>query len=1221
MRAAAIAGSHQPHASGPSTPVSAMHFKSKPAHLPSQRAPLYENSHYAHHEAPRSRAHQVLGRPHEEPTHPPMPDMQHSNAGAFHAAAHPYSSQGSGTSLGNTGPVHSSVAPIQSHVNPYMTASKIHREQGDHLHHHHHAPIDHHLHGHAHAQTGHVKKLTNRQMKKAAKRERRASISREALPRRLSVIDTLRTAFGGRPADSTPDLHLDEFFVEPTSTSSQSSAGSALNGIRSIVGAALHVPSMVAHALYDDAEHQVHAASSFGHGHSAHAGHRHQHGHSKAVTLKRPSTDLSLYPEEEPNYPRGDRSKHENPSHPRSYMNVIEIPYHLEDHDGHHGWHSSGHRGLHASALYPHTSLGAHATHDLRGSRPRASSHAATAPMHIPQASTPTGYGGHDNSDDHGYHHLSGRLFRHDQPQLRQHEPEHRQHDQQHVSHLSAQTHASTPQHGAKRSRPITPQPSRSPVHGSSAYSHPRQQSQHQHHYISAHMTKTHEGFYPEESPYYSRGEVSHHENPDHPNSVMNVVELPFGSSFASSGRAAPHRGHHAPHSGLSALYVPHGHQQHAHSTWGQHSAPLSHQQPREHSYNHSKAVALKKPRSKLGMYPEEDGSYPRSDARRAHENPAHPSHMIDAHEVQLRASDMHSHHDLHPTIIESAAELAESAAENAAIMAENAAENAAIVAEAAAGSAAIIAGSAAHAIASGVEGVRHMIGNMHLENIHLSDMAAYLPDHLPDMTGYLPDHLPHLVDIMPEAQHQSERPAPRPRSASVRASIPISHAPAPVRAMQIPMQSSSRNSYAPRGESYHGQHEHSRIPAHAPSSTPRAVPVHVDSSIHRGDAYYGQPGRTASHSHPTAARARAIPAKATLHLGQHHLRDLSSSASEHPDDLHHTHTVQGPRSSAANIILNRKLQPVSVLPPGSEVSLHTDHMPHIQRQSSSSASTAAAAHHHSHGSPGSGSGSATGSGHRAHHPSPSTANAGPSAYAQAANAASRIYAGAPSAYGHADLQHHDAHPSRSSSGYLPSSQSQSDSHTPSTQYQQQRHHDAYPSTSSSSNYATQSHAPQPQHHSQSQHQQQPTGYSTTTTSRKTTTTTGAQPTGGVGTSVPKNIRAPIPIHASVQNSAVKAPGGYTTSTTRQASGQQYPGIAESTIRPTAIETPAGYDGPAPQVHDGERVIWVKKTLTTQEFYDDDAGTKTNMSSNKLDEFGIPHQQQQGQQQRGGPAQ
>ncbi|KAG0253094.1 hypothetical protein BG011_006577 [Mortierella polycephala] len=132
---------------------------------------------------------------------------------------------------------------------------------------------------------------------------------------------------------SMPDLKLNELFVEQPQESRTVHHASivedvlivGLGGIRNFVGAAMHMPAMVAHALHHDKEEHPHTDVSSHPQISAMQHSTHTPEHSKAAMLKRPSVDLSLYPEEESSYPRGDTSHHENPAHPKSVMNVTEI--------------------------------------------------------------------------------------------------------------------------------------------------------------------------------------------------------------------------------------------------------------------------------------------------------------------------------------------------------------------------------------------------------------------------------------------------------------------------------------------------------------------------------------------------------------------------------------------------------------------------------------------------------------------------------------------------------------------------------------------------------------------------------------------------------------------------------------------------------------------------------------------------------------------------------
>ncbi|KAI8599273.1 hypothetical protein EDD21DRAFT_445501, partial [Dissophora ornata] len=108
----------------------------------------------------------------------------------------------------------------------------------------------------------------------------------------------------------------------------------------------------------------------------------HRQIHSNAAMLKSPILDPSLFPEEQPTYPRGDSPVHENPAHPDSMMDVMEIPYHHR---------STHHRHAHGAA----TTL----KHSAHGSLPPM---AAASPMHLPhrnigQTDTIVGRDEHDS--------------------------------------------------------------------------------------------------------------------------------------------------------------------------------------------------------------------------------------------------------------------------------------------------------------------------------------------------------------------------------------------------------------------------------------------------------------------------------------------------------------------------------------------------------------------------------------------------------------------------------------------------------------------------------------------------------------------------------------------------------------------------------------------------------------------------------------------------------
>ncbi|KAG0325433.1 hypothetical protein BG000_001820 [Podila horticola] len=183
-----------------------------------------------------------------------------------------------------------------------------------------------------------------KRQRKDARREMKSTLDRnphQTLRHRLSVLETMRTAMSGVRTDLIEDMKLNELFAEPASWSAGHDRSSpstvdagvlaSLGGIRHFPDAALSVPAMVAHSIHVDGQQDTE------HSTVVHHSQNHSHDHSKAVTLKTLHSgrvDLSLYPEEEPNYPRDsnsqDPSMHENPAQPNNVAAcIIEMPYHL----------------------------------------------------------------------------------------------------------------------------------------------------------------------------------------------------------------------------------------------------------------------------------------------------------------------------------------------------------------------------------------------------------------------------------------------------------------------------------------------------------------------------------------------------------------------------------------------------------------------------------------------------------------------------------------------------------------------------------------------------------------------------------------------------------------------------------------------------------------------------------------------------------------------------
>ncbi|KAF8933313.1 hypothetical protein BGZ52_008060 [Haplosporangium bisporale] len=445
--------------------------------------------------------------------------------------------------------------------------------------------------------------------------------------------ETVRTALSGVRMDLIEDMKLNELFAEPIGWSS-SLEGSApatstaeavvlagLDGIRHLLDAALNVPARVAHALHvgDPQEEEEHVTVVH-HGQR----HHHSHGHSKAVTLKTSrsgSVDLSLYPEEEPNYPRDadsqDSTMHENPACPNSVSDfVIEMPYHPSRSGTHIVSHTSGNMRLgqgHHLAHHQHYHIQNHST---TPTRQHAHSDHHTQTIQSPIALSQSGH----QHVQQGYHGLSASLFRASSP----------------ASHSDRD-----PKENVGYSRADAYSSHRNPTHPDSVMdvvglplalaSMPSRSSPYHH------------GLYPEEDAGYPRTDAfSLHGNPPHPD-LHDVVELPYTSSSSSSSLSSAE---------LSTLE----------------------RSSKTHSYNHSKAAGLfRRPLSPLYLYSEEQSSYPRDVSHDVASNEydpraddaVHQSRVYapnpyilrkQVHEIQLDDEDQHAHHDVHSTLAESTA-------------------------------------------------------------------------------------------------------------------------------------------------------------------------------------------------------------------------------------------------------------------------------------------------------------------------------------------------------------------------------------------------------------------------------------------------------------------------------------------------------------------------------------------------------------------------------------
>ncbi|KAG0351513.1 hypothetical protein BG005_009000 [Podila minutissima] len=530
-----------------------------------------------------------------------------------------------------------------------------------------------------------------RRQRKDARREMKSTLDRspdQTLRRRLSVLETVRTALSGVRMDLVEDMKLNELFVEPAgwSTGHEGSAPSSragavvlagLGGIRYLLGAALNVPTMVAHALHADGQQETEHSTVIHRGQR----HHHSHGQSKAVTLKTSrsgSVDLSLYPEEEPNYPRDDGSHapgiQENPAHPTNVTDfVIEMPYHPPCPGTPKVSRESGNMRLahgHHLAHHPHYHIQKWSTTPTRLHTHVDHATASQAPAPRSQLD--------QNRTQRGYHNLSAALFRAASP---------------------VTSNGRYPEENAGYPRTDAYSLHRNPAHPDSVMDIVELPL------ASASMSSLsgpyHHGLYPEENAGYPRTDAfSLHRNPPHPN-LQDIVELPLSSSSSSSSSA-----------NLCTL-----------KHWPK---------AKTHSYNHSKAAGLHRPASPLYLYSEEQSSYPRDaihDVASAEYDPraddaVHQSrvyapnpyiHRHPVHEIQLDDEDQHAHHDAHPTLTE----------------------------------------SAAAAMSSGLGGFKAMLQNIHLPDVVVGTLLPDAHEYLQAVQHHAQEHQHEYQDHRPVLRHK----------------------------------------------------------------------------------------------------------------------------------------------------------------------------------------------------------------------------------------------------------------------------------------------------------------------------------------------------------------------------------------------------------------------------------------------------------------------------------
>ncbi|KAF9336608.1 hypothetical protein BG006_008072 [Podila minutissima] len=622
---------HMPHHGPAHAPA---HF---PAYAPTDHHTHIETIHEAYHpeEAHKKKAapaHEVsndypvvaLGKSHDEPIRSQYNDLapvkSQTDGAGLNAASFPSFARPDAST-----PVHDHDTAEPSHISAAMHKGPIHAPAAE-------------LHpnmAHVHAQQlpTHTYKPNKR-----SKRARKAAKKQEAA-RSLGVLGSISEALVGRRKNtvSTPVMRLNEIFGEaegpithdaPTHAhgtaqganivAPAAAVAAGLGGIRNLLGA-IHMPAIISRHPPDNAHHDDSKMVSDS-AHSTHVvGHmQHRHTPSKAVALKTPKINLSLFPEEDASYPRGDASKHENPARPKSIVDVTEIHYQLPS-------HVPAHVPIH-SARVPATVVQAPAVHTYPVPEPLR--HAPLGRMHLdlhthqapnqPAGSAQSVHGaGHKHSNAAALKKPKANLnaFLEEQADYPRGDDEHHENNPSRPLHTPVEVHEALGHMYSDlhtHQAPNQPAFSAQSAHGASVVHniHP----QHKHSYAAAiKKPKVKLNAFLEEQADYPRGDKHHENKPSHP--LHTPIEV-------------------------HEIQLP---------------AAMPRKVPRQRK--NSKAAALKKAMVPVGAFPEEEPTYPRGDGTHHENTPSRPMHTpLEVQEVQLDAAHLHSHHDLHPTMGETAA-------------------------------------------------------------------------------------------------------------------------------------------------------------------------------------------------------------------------------------------------------------------------------------------------------------------------------------------------------------------------------------------------------------------------------------------------------------------------------------------------------------------------------------------------------------------------------------
>ncbi|KAG0369983.1 hypothetical protein BGZ54_008168 [Gamsiella multidivaricata] len=388
----------------------------------------------------------------------------------------------------------------------------------------------------------------------------------------------------------------------------------------------------VSHQRHDGYKDRGEAIASSSAVNSRHVSQEH---HSTAAMLKRPKAVLSLYPEEEDSYPRGERSQRDNPTRPYHVIGAVEeVQLNEKDMHVHHDAHPSMTTRVAGALSSMLPTMGS--KHEDRNKDVETITESSAGPTTDHTGSWP---------------------------------------------HYSRDTAIPT-----AAAIPTGIDVAIAPGHDTEGGRNVYQSEQHATE-ATLWRPKTDLSLYSEENASYPRGEEDEHDNPAHPDHSVGVVKEiqlnekdmhahhdahpsmttrvigALSSMLPTVGSKHEDRDKDAetaiePSADTTIAYIgswPEPSKDVTIPTGTTPSAAAQHGKEGDLNVYHPEPHSLDttSERSKAGhpLYPEEKASYPRGDEDE-YDNPAHPDHTVGVvEEIQLDEKDMHTHHDAHPSM------------------------------------------------------------------------------------------------------------------------------------------------------------------------------------------------------------------------------------------------------------------------------------------------------------------------------------------------------------------------------------------------------------------------------------------------------------------------------------------------------------------------------------------------------------------------------------------